>query len=201
MHRAVLALAAAWPLAACDGGMDLDGELSETEAAALAEVLFQNTWDNTESPQASASGPATVPQTFTQGISITGAPCPLGGTVDVDGSVAITTDTETTVMSLDMSQTLVHHDCRATAETSGQEFTLNGSPNMTTLLSMETDGADFLIDGSMVGSVQWETEGRAGICTVSVELVGSGSNLENTGSFSMSGTVCGVSIEMQTTVS
>lgn len=199
-----LAAALVLPLAACDGGLDLDGELTEAEAAALGEALFATTWENTETqPPAGADPAAGVPFSAEWTVETT-APCPVGGTLDLDGSASLSGDTETNVVNLTYQMTQVHNDCEVRAGEANQLFKLNGSPNVTTGYTVVTNNqsttSGFEIAGAITGAIQWETEGRAGICSIAVEFDGGGNQTEGTANFSLEGTICGVTVTHQASI-
>ena len=95
-----------------------------------------------------------------------------------------------------MAMTEVHKACVAQHEETGQEFTLNGNPDLTVQFRLETDAEGNLgLTGSFDGSIGWETEGRRGGCDVQMTFTGSGNQSTGVGSSTVSGSVCGVSVD------
>ena len=190
---ASVVLTGALALGGCSDGIDLEGELNADEAAALAEVLFAQTYSSTQSQ---ADGSADAMGGVPYG-PIT-APCPLGGSVEISGDIE---STQGEVTTIDYTVTQVHDDCQVRADRIDRVFTLNGDPNVSldyTWVFGPEGGVE--VDGGMNGSVQWETDGRGGTCALAVEFTFNGSFSEGGGSGSVTGSVCGIGVSQETTI-
>ena len=139
-----LALSLSIGLAACgDSGTDVGTDsLSEAEAAAIAQFIMSNTITAANSAQSSPDGPAMAPYTFESEVDFD-APCPLGGSVDVAATVSVSGDTEIQGASIAMAMTQVHKSCVGQHEETGQQFPLNGNPDLTVQFAVDTDAARF----------------------------------------------------------
>jgi hypothetical protein len=193
----ILAVLAAGALGACgDDGLGPETELTEAEAAVLAEAVMQaailTTATNTGGPQA---GPARAPFSTTVDVSFT-AECPLGGTVDVAGEVHASGDDETGEGLLELSVEHKHHGCVVESE-DGTVFTFEGSPQLEVGLAIEFDGEEELgWSGAIGGGVEWSNEELAGRCNVDLAFDGLVSGAEETLSISVEGTVCRQAIDL-----
>ena len=202
MHVRGGALALLLATAACgDSATDVMGDLTEAEAAALAEVVAGTVVSTVEANGAAATaarGPALA--TINQQVSFE-APCELGGTVAIDGALDLVTNDETEELeSLEYSVTQAHDGC-VTESQDGTTFTLDGAPNVTANLVVLAEGEAVSMDGSYSGAVDWATDGKSGTCTLSVEFSLDLNLGSDTGSAMMSGTVCGMSFSNSVNVS
>ncbi len=200
MHRydlRILPMMAVVAFAACGDSTDVVNQLSDTEARELAGAVMLATVDGTPDAQAPApAGPAATPVSYSTEVDATGD-CAEGGTLDVHAAVTITGDTESDAGTITYSMTQAHHGCVVTSP-NGVVFTLDGAPSVDVDLSAESDGAGSVTySGSMVGAVDWETEGRHGTCAIGLEFSGSldASAEQPVGQFSLGGTVCQVSVQ------
>ena len=202
MHVKGGALALLLAVAACgDSATDVVGDLTEAEAAALAEVIagtVVSTWEAEGAAPTAARGPALA--TFNQQVSLE-APCEFGGTVAIDGEFDIVTNDVTEELeSLEYTVTQAHAGCVAEAQ-DGTRFTLDGAPNVTANLLVLAEGDAVTMDGSYAGAVEWATDGKSGTCTLSVEFSLDLNVVAETGSATMAGTVCGMNFSNSVNVS
>ncbi len=183
-----------------DGGSGLEeGDLSTPEAEALVNALFSLTFTTgfeatTKGGQAAAMSPAEVPISLpTQSASFTGS-CPLGGTVGVSADYSGTYDDQTFEFDISMNLTETHNGCVVQDVSSGRRFTIDGNPSLTTSLNMQYDpSGTYSLDGSYDGNLSWDTNGKRGSCRISATFSSSG-NQSGSGSFTMSGTMCGIAV-------
>ena len=141
----ILSVIAAGALSACSDGTGVEIELSEAEAAALAQAVMQAAILTTATgPNAPAEvgGPALAPYSSELDVSFT-ADCPLGGTVDVDGQVQASGDDETGEGRIELTVEHEHHGCMVESD-EGIVFTFEGSPRLELDLAIESDGQEEL---------------------------------------------------------
>jgi hypothetical protein len=200
IHVRGAALAMLVAVAACgDSATEVVGDLSQAEAEALAEVVGATVFSSStsEMPGTQTAAPGRAPIEGSESISAT-VPCELGGTVAVDGNLEYSGDTETHVDAT-FAITQVHDGCVAESQ-DGIRFTLDGAPNVAANMSMSVSENELSLEGSFGGAVDWSTDGREGTCSLDVTLFLDMSGTAESGSVSMSGTVCGVSFEKAVTV-
>ena len=53
---------------------------------------------------------------------------------------------------------------------------------------------NFMVSGSYAGALAWQSDGRSGRCGIDLDFSASGNQSSDSGSVSMSGTICGQSI-------
>ena len=195
----LLTLAASFTMVACDSDsvLDLSGELTELESQELSAVLLSTTLQSALVPQQPApSGPALTPFSFSSAVDGAAA-CALGGDVNVTGEAMIEGDDATNVIDASFGVVQVHRDCVVEGD-DGKRFTLNGSPSIEADFNMFTNGeGGFEMDGSLLGAIQWESDGLAGVCEIAVEYSAGGSESSGHFSFFVEGTVCGFSVSHQ----
>lgn len=190
-------------LVACsDDPTEVTGELTEQEAAELAEVIFSqgfgfgsSSFDDASTFTGDPDLQATAGVPFGPiDLGPEDVPCQFGGIVTLEGRLEGDLDQETGAGTMDLSLTQVHDDCGVRSE-SGTDFTLNGNPETSMDLGFEmTEAGDFTMAGSFGGGIAWLTGGRSGTCTIDLSIDASG-NVETEGfSGSVSGTVCGRSV-------
>lgn len=194
----LLSVVAAGVLGACGDGTGLDAELSEADAAALAEAVMQAAVSTTATGPAAAapvSGPQAAPYASEASVSFT-ADCLLGGTVDVDGNIEVSGDDETGEGSLALSVSQNHSGCTVEAE-NGVVFTFDGAPRLELDLVIATDGVGELgWSGTIAGAVDWATNEREGRCTVALAFSGLVSDVENAIEIAVDGAVCQRAVEL-----
>jgi len=199
----IFALVATVGFAACDETSDVVlGELTEFEAQQLAGVVMSATFNSSSSvpqqPALSPDGPAAVPFEFATEIE-TVVQCPLGGVVDVAASLEVNGDTESEAANVQYSMTQIHDGCMATSE-EGKTFTLWGNPSMNAAFTVENNGQGVVEwAGSIEGTIDWESDGFEGSCSVALEFAGR----DETGASSAAelfGTVCGFSIDQSMSI-
>jgi hypothetical protein len=142
-----------------------------------------------------AEGPALAPYDYSASWDGT-ATCPAGGNVAVAATIDHTGDDETGESTIEMVFTQVHNACVVTG--SEGTFTLTGNPNLVVDLLLENDGEGLSsFEGDISGGLDWQHDGRDGTCSIAYAF--SGTNNLNTGgaSWSVSGNVCGVSMQQQ----
>jgi len=192
----VLSCTALLAITACgDNGTEVAlGDLTETEAAALAEVVSATVFASASGVPtgAQAAGPQGAPVHYAAGVSGE-FPCPLGGTVTMVGEAEFNGDDETGEGEVSLTVTQAHNDCVAESE-SGILFTLNGAPQISAELLLQVSEDALSLDGAYSGGVDWATDGREGTCPVDIEFDISFGVSSETGSATMAGTVCGLSI-------
>lgn len=190
-------------LVACsDDPTEVTGELTEQEAAELAEVIFSqgfgfgsSSFDDASTFTGDPDLQATAGVPFGPiDLGPEDVPCQFGGIVTLEGTIEGDLDQETGAGTMDLSLTQVHDDCGVRSE-SGTDFTLNGNPNTSMDLGIDmTETGDFTMTGTFGGGIAWLTGGRSGTCTIDLTIDASG-NFETEGfSGSVSGTVCGRSV-------
>jgi hypothetical protein len=189
----IVACAAVLGVAACgESATDVLGDLTQAEAAALAEVVGATLLTSavevpTEDPE---GGPAAAPFSGSGSIDAE-APCALGGTVSVSGTLSYEGDDETGEVEADLAVTQVHHGCVAESQ-DGTRFTLTGAPQIAATLSLLVSENTLSMTGSYAGAVGWETDGREGTCSIDIEFSIDMSG--ESGAASMSGSVCGADV-------
>lgn len=205
MHRIprAAAMVALTLLAAACGDDDpaapSEGGLTEAEATVLAEVLLGLTLEAGSSASDEATVPARAPAAVARDFDLSfafEAPCPLGGTLEVDLDLTGTADPDTGAGDLTMELVEVPRGCVVRHEDSGRRFELDGAPGITATVDVVADGegaASF--SGSYDGAVAWETDDRDGTCTFDLAFGGEGDELAGTASGTLEGTVCGVSVD------
>jgi len=104
LQRAAAALTLLITAAACNSGTDVDDELTQLEAQALAEVVARTVV--TARGQAGTPQAAPAQATYQQSVEFV-APCPLGGSVRVAGDVTAVVDDETQAKIDDVKQRLI----------------------------------------------------------------------------------------------
>lgn len=200
IHVRGVTLAMLVAVAACgDSATEVVGDLSQAEAEALAEVVGSTVFSSTtsEMPGTQTAAPARAPISGSESVSAT-VPCELGGTVGVDGNLEFSGDTET-VINATFALTQVHNGCVAESQ-DGIRFTLDGAPDVTSNVSMTFSENEISLEGTYGGAVDWSTDGREGTCPLDVSLSVDMSGMTESGSVSMSGTVCGVTFQRSVTV-
>lgn len=195
-----LVLAACVAFAACGETDVVMGELSEAEASDLAGAVLFATFNATGGapPAPAPEGPQLAPYSYDGEVS-TEVECPLGGLVAVTADVVVEGDTESEAVTIDYSMTQVHDECGVVSENE-REFTLWGAPGLELDLLVATNGQGVVEwGGSVVGAVEWETDGRGNTCEVALEFE---ARVEAQESFdaALAGVVCGFEVSRSLTV-
>lgn len=198
----MIALAAVTVLAACgDDGVSPDA-LTEAQATELASAIFSQSLFQVlaldyQPPQAAAGGPQLA--IYSETVDATG-PCPLGGEVSLSGSLEGETNDETGAGTIDFSLGLVHAACGVQGD-GGTRFTLNGNPSLGFGFTLTTDGEqNFGFSGSLAGAVDYAIEGGdEGTCSIDYDF--SGESAQTGFSFQTEGSICGVDVTQNVTVS
>lgn len=189
--------------AACgeDAPFAVGDALTEEEAAALAEMVVTQGFENAYSPTGPVTAPAAVPVSYEQQVE---APCPEGGTVTIDVSMNGDIDEQSGNADVTISQAMYHQDCSGAHEETGRVFTLNsvGEDPSTTFTADVTvqNESDFSYSGSLNGRIDWATDDdRSGSCDLGVDFEMTGT-AEGGFSISAGGQVCGVNVSESLTV-
>jgi hypothetical protein len=196
MLRPAALLLSLTTLVACDDQpLQITDTLGGDEAQALAEVLVALTvqpgqLDVVDGP---GSGPPAAPTTIETTLELN-TPCPLGGSLDVAAALGGTFDPEagTGAVSLDLTET--HQACRVVHVESGQEFLLDGAPDLSVAYDLSWGADSYEAAGDYQGAIDWSTDGRSGRCTVALAFQSSGTIDDGLASATLEGTVCGVTI-------
>lgn len=198
IHVRGVAFAMSMAVAACgDSATEVVGDLSQAEAEALAEVVGSTVFSSASAVPEAEGAPGRTPVSGSQSINTT-VDCELGGTVGVDGNLEYSGDTETTVNAT-FELTQVHNGCVAESQ-DGIRFILDGAPDVTSNVSLTLSENELSLEGTYGGAVDWSTDGREGNCSLNVTLSVDMSGTAESGSASMSGTVCGVAFQKSVTV-
>ncbi len=196
-------------LAACGGSFTSSGDaLAPTEAQDLAAGLVEGGFAGFGS---FAGAPARAPSLAATNVTVTinnTAPCDGGGTVALNGSMTANVNQTGSSGTFGFNYTVAPSGCQVTTS-GGKVFTINGDPNLKTQgdFTFSTSGTTESIEGSLnySGKFGWtSSDGRAGACgvdlTVNYNFTFSTSGAAPTGSATLSGTVCGVSVSRSVSV-
>jgi hypothetical protein len=195
-------------LAACGGGFTSSGDaLTQTEAADLAEALAQGGFAGFGSFGAAAPSraPGAAATTITQTLAET-VPCDSGGTVAINGSVTGNINQTASGGTISFNYTAVPNAC-VVPTSGGKKFTISGDPNLKAQgdFTFTIGSTSEAFQGSLNygGKFGWtSSDGRAGACgldlTANYDFTFSGSSA--TGTATLSGTVCGVSVSRSVSV-
>ena len=197
-----LALLAALAIGACGGDDPVSTtNLSEAEAQELAGAILTQGFSqamtlNAGPPAQSADGPQMV--TFNETVEVT-ADCPLGGQLSLDGNASGDIDDQTGAGTIEYTMTLVHSGCVVPGD-QGTQFTLTGNPSLVFTFDITTDGGDNTsFSGGFDGAVSFSTSDADGSCAMAYSF--SGDTSADGFSFSTSGTVCGIDVSQNLTIS
>lgn len=200
--------AAAVGLAACGGDTTSTGDpLTEAEAAELASSLVEGGFVGFGGAAAPARAPGEALANVTVTLNDT-YPCDEDGgtgtgTVTVAGSMTINVNDQTGAGTFGFNYTVAPHGCQVTT-TGGKVFTLDGDPNIK--VTGDFTWSETSAEGTLNynGKFAWESsDGRSGACGVDLDATydfafsGTGSS----GSATLTGTVCGVSVNRTVSVS
>ncbi|MEJ2203856.1 MAG: hypothetical protein P8170_07085 [Gemmatimonadota bacterium] len=171
------------------------GNLSDAEAAAIAEFLLTSTYTNAYSAaQAAPTGPQAVPISGSWQADAN-VLCPLGGSVDISAHITVSGDTEEEGVTIAVDMTEVHNSCGAEQEGTAIQFTLTGKPNVMASFDAEsTTAGDVSVSGTLDGTLDWITANDEGTCIIDISYTASGNELAGTAAATLTGSVCGVSV-------
>lgn len=188
-------------LAACSDDSVSPSSLTEAEAQELVGAIFSQSFVQALGYQ---SAPAQIPDgpamaTISETVEAA-APCPGGGEVSVTGSVDGQTDDQTGAGQIDFTMSLVHASCVVQGD-QGTQFTLTGDPGLDFDFTMTTDGEqNASFSGSILGGVAWSTVSKQGsTCSFSYDF--SGESSQTGFSFQTSGSVCGIEVDHNLSIS
>lgn len=195
-----LALLGVLAVAAC-GDDDPTGtvDLTEAEAQQLATAVLTTALTAfaqvPQQPAALVDGPAMAPFEYANTWEGT-VECAGGGTVSVQASVTSSGDTETGEAVVDMELTQVHSNC--VVQSGAQPFTFTGNPSVVVEIMYESDGEGTVsYDGSITGALDFDFDGSSGTCTIDYNYMGTVNANTGSGSYSLTGSVCGTSMNWQ----
>lgn len=185
-------------LATCDDQpLQITDRLSTSEAEAVAGGLLGLSLDAGTSAREDnqpAGVSARSPIAFGTEVSFTAA-CPVGGTaaftVGLDGAVDPAADTGH--VALDVTEAPA--GCGVQDGDTGHTITLDGAPDLAAHYVLELEaGGPYRLSGTFLGAVNWTTGDRTGTCSLDMSFDAAGDRVANTGSATLTGTVCGVSV-------
>lgn len=209
MSRRVLSALApvlALGLAACGGGFTASGDpLVESEvqdlAAALAEGGFAGFGGFAGAP---SRAPSMADANVTVALNDT-IPCEGNGNVVVAGHLSVSGNQTGTSGTFGFDYTVAHHGCQITT-TNGKTFTINGDPNLKAqgdfTFTSGTNTETFQGSLSYDGKFNWtSSDGRAGACGVDLAANYDFTfSTTTTGTATLTGSVCGVSVNRSLSV-
>lgn len=186
-----LGLSSALALGSCggDGPTEAEASLTREEALALVEVSTAQGFEFTQ--YAILESETTNSQSST--VQLT-APCPMGGTVAVNGQANFMEDPESERFAASFSMTLAHSGCVARHEATGIVFTLDGAPDLVMGVELSITGALMLeFGGSVDGTLRWATDDdRSGSCRIDLDI---GTTMGDSGlEATLNGEACGTQI-------
>ena len=201
MTKRVRALALLGVVATAACGDDPTGAttLTEVEAQQLASAVLATAFSVFGTAQAGAplqaNGPALVP--YESSYSWEGTVnCPGGGSVTAEATVTSSGDYETGESLVEMAFTQVHTDC--VVQSGAQPFTFDGSPSVVVEITYETDGqGSASFSGGIDGGLGYAYDGNTGTCTIDYNYTGTMDLEAGSSSYSLTGSVCGVSMSYQ----
>src|SRR5574341_79457 len=198
-----LSAALALGLAACGGDTTSTGDpLTEAEAAELAEALGESfVGFGTYGGAAAMGAPGEAAATITITLNET-QPCEpqASATVTVVGSMTVNVNEQTGAGTFGFNYTLAPHGCQVTTS-GGKVFTLNGDPNIQVAgdFNWTQTTTQTSAEGQLTydGQFTWEaSDGRAGACGVDLtaNYDFNFSSTGSSGSATLTGSVCGVTV-------
>lgn len=194
-------------LAACGGSFTSSGDpLDTTEAQDLAASLVEGGFAGFGTVAGAPGRPPAAPAiSGTSTIDYTG-PCDGGGTVKLAGSMTANVNQTTNSGTIDFNYTFAPSGCQVTTA-GGKTFTITSDPNLKVEGNFSfSSGTTSTFQGSLGynGKFNWtSSDGRAGACGVDLtaNYNFSFSSTASSGSATLSGTVCGVSVSRTVNVS
>ncbi len=203
-----LCAVAALGLTGCGGNFTASGDpLSDSEAADLASALAEGGFAGFGTFGAAA--PSRAPREAATSITVAideAPPCDGGGTTAIKGSMTADVNQAGTGGTFKFNYTVAPNGCKVTTS-GGKTFTLTGDPNLKVQgdFTFSDTGTASSFQGSLTydGKFNWtSSDGRAGAC--GVDLTANYNFSFNTsgssGSATLTGTVCGVTVNRQVTV-
>ena len=124
--------------------------------------------------------------------------CPLGGQVTITGTVVDETVADTARLTVDHAAS--PSGCRVSS--GGAHFTVDGRPHVRERMILTLVGFEaFNLEGSVAGTLDWQSDGRSGSCNIDMALSGA-PDTSGTGSSVaavLTGTLCGHETRMPST--
>ena len=202
MKSRFLAVVAAVALTACGDGNAPDPiQLTEAQAEDMLDALSAAGAFETELSVASAARTANATALALVAAAITNtvdasAPCPDGGTAGIKGTA--TANDDFSVISANVTQTF--SNCKSTSS-AGTLWTFNGAPSIVSTMSMTTNQSTgaFTLAMTQRGALDVVGPDASGRCVIDLTLDASGNDIAGTGTITISGTVCGVTITQTVT--
>ncbi len=194
MRRTLLAAALLVGVAACsDDPTGPDDALTAAERALLAQSLFAFGFEATATdPPSADAGP--VAADFDVEIDLT-VQCPVAGSLDISGSLDGTVDEQTGDLAFDYELTQVHASCVVRSDDGSVELRIDGEPGTTLAYSISASEGAYDASGTLEGGVRYTSGDRSSVCTADLAWSGSG-EVDGSGSFSLSGSICGTSVSV-----
>jgi hypothetical protein len=138
-----------------------------------------------------AVGPARATQSASESFDDT-APCEAGGSIAVKGSANGTYDDVTQALDFSFQLRMTPNGCRVPTETT--TIVLDGDPYIQFDMDFSSSETSLELSGSQQGGISFTAEdGRSGTCAIDIDFSGTLDQQSQSGSSSVSGTVCGVS--------
>jgi hypothetical protein len=188
---ALILLVTATVSACSDDPTAPDGSLTTAERALLAQSLVSFGFDGAAGdPVGATSGPAAVDVSLQLDLTV---PCPVGGSVDISGSLDGSVDDANGDFDFDYVLQQTHRGCVVRSEDGSLELRIDGEPGTTLSYSMSATEGVFSASGTLLGGVRYTAGERTGVCTADLTWSGSG-QVDGGASFTLSGTICGVSV-------
>lgn len=206
---AILTVAAGLAVGACTESSTLPKEdnLTEFEAAQLATFLIDRSFNATGAEIGAQSAADPKIGTFPVALARVGfdethtlfAECPLGGSVEVEQTVDGFIDEATAEYEINAAQTQVYTGCTAANEAGDFQFILESAPEIVANLSIAQDAnLNLTGSGAVFGAVDWTAGERFGRCDIDFQFSLTGE--PGRGTFSASGSICGVSFTQNASV-
>ena len=192
-------------LSACSEFSSTGDPLSEVEASDLAGALVGQGFPGfggvgEAAPHAAApSGSSAAPaEKLTITINDSG-PCQGGGSVALAGTLTADVNQQAQTGSLEYKYTVSPNACVITTQ-GGKTFTLTGDPNLSGEGKLDLTAASFKGTLKYEGKFNWTGDSREGVCGVNLEAKFDLSFTSVNRSASVTGKVCGVSVNRSVTI-
>ncbi|MDH3207044.1 MAG: hypothetical protein OEO79_10550 [Gemmatimonadota bacterium] len=171
-------------------GVNSGDPLTPEEMQAVFSAISE-TFSTLSFAPAAAGGPARAVISVNESFSAT-APCDIGGSFAAAGSANGTVDDETFLLDLSFQLRLTPNGCIVATETN--TVTLNGAPYVQLSMDFELNETQIVAVGTQTGGIAFtSSDGRSGSCAFEVSFSVTADLEGQSGSSSVSGTVCGVS--------